>query len=275
MIVFDVFLNDRKVCRAGVGDDGVLSAIVSSARLTGPAAKTARRLKSPLDETRLHIGGLAKNTHRNWTNRHLKPGDRVTVAITTARSFDPPVRTTPRDPRAEERQQRRYYEHLKEKFEGHKRVRPARKPDVHMNASWFRNVDLDIWSRSPLDSLVRAFGPSVLLHYTGPDSRGGSGYSAHLSLADAWEAKWLRRADPSGHADELIRDFVRRVKMLPRQAKATWNRARRRDFNIGIEAESEPYSYELPVQPETLAAAASVKARLVVTVYATQRTDRR
>jgi hypothetical protein len=38
MTVFDVVVNDRKVCRAGVGAVGVLSATVSWARLTGGAA---------------------------------------------------------------------------------------------------------------------------------------------------------------------------------------------------------------------------------------------
>ena len=123
MTVFDVFLNDRKLCRAGVGRDGVLSAIVTWARLTGPAAKTARRLKSPLDELRLHVGGLAANTHRNWTDRHLEAGDRVTIVIGAARSSDRPAQTKRRDPRAEERQQRRYYLQLKEKFEGRTRRR--------------------------------------------------------------------------------------------------------------------------------------------------------
>lgn len=260
MTVFDVFLNDRKVCRAGVGDDGVLSAIVSWARLTGPAAKTARRLKSPRDETRLHVGGLAENTHRNWTNRNLKAGDRVTIAIATAPSFDPPVQITPRDPRAEERQQRRYYEHLKEKFDGHKPGSPAGGKQTARMGTRFLNVDLDIWSASPLDSLVRAFGNNVVVLHAG--SEGRRGYGAHLELA---------RSGSSEDADRLIRSFVRLVAKLPRQARASWDRARRRDFNLGIEAESEPYSYELPIQPETLAAAASVNARLVVTVYGANR----
>ncbi|MGE5833979.1 MAG: hypothetical protein ACM4AI_05830 [Acidobacteriota bacterium] len=260
MKVFDVFLNDRKVCRAGVGDDGVLSAIVSWARLTGPAAKTARRLKSPPEETRLHVGGLAKNTHRNWTNRNLKPGDRVTVAITTARSFDPPVRTTPRDPRAEERQQRRYYEHLKEKFQGHQPGSPAGGKLTARMGTRFLNVDLDIWSASPLDSLVRAFGRTVVVLHAG--SEGRRGYGAHLELA---------RSGSAEDADRLIGSFVRLVTKLPRRARASWNRARRRDFNLGIQASANPHSYELPVEAETLAAVASVNARLVVTVYGANR----
>jgi hypothetical protein len=45
MTVFDVFVNDRPVCRAGIGRVGVLSATVSWVRLTGEAQRTARRLK--------------------------------------------------------------------------------------------------------------------------------------------------------------------------------------------------------------------------------------
>ena len=77
--VFDVSVNGRKLCRAGVGRDGVLNAIVSWVRLAGPAAANARRLKTSEEETSLHVGGLAGDTHRHWPRRTLKPGDRVVI----------------------------------------------------------------------------------------------------------------------------------------------------------------------------------------------------
>jgi hypothetical protein len=257
MTVFDVFLNDRKLCRAGVGNDGVLDAIVSWAKLTGPAAQTARRSKQPLEELRLHVGGLADDTHRQWTSRTLEAGDRVTIAIGTARSFDRPSQTRTRNPRLEEEQQRRYYLQLKEKFEGRKPL-ADRNRETADSATRFLNVDLDIWSASPLDSFAHAFGKKIVVLHAGKEGRGR--YGAHLTLAHS--------GLPTDTADRLIQGFVRLIRKLPPAARASWNRARRRDFNVGIQAASRPHSYELPVQPATLQAVASVNARLVVTVYA-------
>ena len=45
MIVLDVLLNDRKLCRAGVGKDGVLNAIASWVKLSGPALAEAHALE--------------------------------------------------------------------------------------------------------------------------------------------------------------------------------------------------------------------------------------
>ena len=98
MTVFDVFVNDRKICRAGVGARGVLSATVTWVRLTGTAQGTARRLKEPSEQTGLAVGGLSKGIHRRWPSRDLTTGDRVTIAIASARTFDRPVREEPLDP---------------------------------------------------------------------------------------------------------------------------------------------------------------------------------
>ena len=143
MTVLDVYVNDRQRCRAGVGADGVLSAIVNWVKLTGPAARTARRRKQPLEESRLHVGGLRGATHRSWIDQYLRIGDRVTIAVGRARSADPPAREKPRstpDPRTTEE-------------------------------TAFLNVDLDVVSKSPLGSLVSALGRSIVTLYVGPEGR--------------------------------------------------------------------------------------------------------
>jgi hypothetical protein len=53
MRAFDVHLNGRKVCRAGVGHDGVLTAIVTWTRSTATNRPRARR-----EDLDLHVGGL-------------------------------------------------------------------------------------------------------------------------------------------------------------------------------------------------------------------------
>ena len=227
MTVLDVYVNDRKRCRAGVGPDGVLTAIVNWVKLTGPAARTARRLKQPLEESRLHVGGLADDTHRTWIDQNLKIGDRVTVVVAAARSFDRPSKTKPRlTPKA-----------------------AAARPETT-----FLNVDLDIWSKSPLDSLVKALGRRVFALYVG---RRGRRYVAHVEVAAAG----------SFSADRLIQILVGLVERLPRSQRSVWDSASRREFNIGIQSASEPTSYELHLDPSTVRAAARVNATIGVTVY--------
>lgn len=257
MTVFDVYVNGCKLCRAGVGEDGVLDAIVSWAKLTGPAARSARRLKRPSEETRLHVGGLAKDTHRRWPGRDLKAGDRVTIAVVDSEAFDPPIREEPRDPKLVKRQEKRYYLHLKRKFEGPKAQHSSRRSQRMMkdDETTFLNVDLDIWSRSMLEPLVEAFGKKVCVLHVGKEGRR---HGAHLELAASGDRH---------NCDQLIRRFVTLVKNLPRSRRMLWNRAQVRSFNVGIQAATKPHSYELRLQQKTLDAVASVNARVVITVY--------
>jgi hypothetical protein len=120
--------------------------------------------------------------------------------------------------------------------------------------TYFLNVDLDVFARSSLEPLAPAFGSSVLQLYVGPR---GNRFAAHFEL----------RRHRTG-ADATIAGLVRLVKDLPRTARAAWNQAYRRDFNIGIQGGLKPYSYELSLKPETLKLVSSVNGRLVVTVYA-------
>jgi hypothetical protein len=60
---------------------------------------------------------------------------------------------------------------------------------------------------------------------------------------------------------------VKLVKRLPRSERRLWNAATRREFNIGIQAASGPASYELPLDPATVRAAADVNATIGITVY--------
>jgi hypothetical protein len=255
MTVLDVSVNGRRLCRAGVGADGVLDAIVSWAKLTGRAAATARRLTQPLEETRLHVGGLRGDTHRRWVARELQIGDRVGIDVVSATRWDPPLHERRRDPRLAERQERRYYQRLKRRFEGPGHRAAARRTPVRKGDTRFLNVDLDIWSRSALDSLVAAFGSRVFVLHAG---REGRRYAAHLELASSG----LR-----DDADQMITRFVALIRRLPRPARSLWNRAPIREFNVGIQAGATPFSYVVQLEPATLDGIASIGARVGFTVY--------
>lgn len=231
MTVFDVYVNDRRCCRAGVGADGVLTAIVNWVKLTGAAARTARRLGEPVEESRIHVGGLSKGTHLSWLERNLTVGDRVAIAVGKAAVADRPLC------------QRSVVS------------QPAKREETT-----FLNVDLDIRSRSRLDTLVDAFGRTVFALHVGRES---GHFAAHLETTRA-------SSDP----DQLIRRFVALVRQLPPAERRLWDRASHREFNVGIQASTAPASYELHLEPSTVADAASVNAGIGVTVYGSALADR-
>ena len=137
--------------------------------------------------------------------------------------------------------QRAYYLRLKKQFEP-----PG-------SSTKFLNIDLDLWSKSSLDPLLHAFGRKVVLLHAGKDGRE---YRAHLELASE-----------SGNPEVVLRRFVRLEQELPRPARALWNRARVREFNIGIQPAAKPHSFELHLKDATVRAVAVVNARIGMTVY--------
>jgi hypothetical protein len=83
MHAFEVSFNEKMLCLAGVGEDGVLSAIVNC--VTGGAR--GRRA-----DLFLEVGGLANEEHVAWIKqKHLRVGDEIRVKIVEAGSVDKPV----------------------------------------------------------------------------------------------------------------------------------------------------------------------------------------
>jgi hypothetical protein len=128
----------------------------------------------------------------------------------------------------------------------------------------FLNVDLDVAAARDLLPLVHALCPNVFDLHTGP---AGAGYQTHLELAS-------RGPGEPQDADAAIKRFLRLLAALPLPARRLWNSATQRDFNIGIQAGTEPRAFEFALQPETLKMVARLGARVVVTVYAADTTDR-
>ena len=120
----------------------------------------------------------------------------------------------------------------------------------------FLNVDLDIYSRSSLEPLVTALGRHVIVLFLGIPRRM---YEAHLEIAGIPKS-----------ADQVIRKFVRLIDALPPAARKHWDRANRRDFSIGVEAGTERSVLDIAIESETVAAAARLNARIVITVYTAQ-----
>jgi hypothetical protein len=80
MRAFRIYLNGKQLCLAGIGDDGVLSAIVNwVGGGRGPA------------DLFLHVGGLVSpaQEHVNWVRQKpLRVGDEIRVKVVDATSVD-------------------------------------------------------------------------------------------------------------------------------------------------------------------------------------------
>jgi hypothetical protein len=93
MIAFEIQLNNQKLCRAGIGDSGVLSAIVTRAATT---TATGTRNESLF----LDVGGLItpEGKHVSWINQKtLVVGDKIQVSIVEADSVDEHRKRDPAD----------------------------------------------------------------------------------------------------------------------------------------------------------------------------------
>jgi hypothetical protein len=121
----------------------------------------------------------------------------------------------------------------------------------------FLNVDLDVEAPYDLAPFVEALGAQVFDLHTGPL---GTGFQTHLELS----GKAIMPKD----AETAIQGFVALLTRLASDAKRLWDGATKRDFNIGIQGGTKPPAFETVLLPQTLAAVASLGARIVITTYA-------
>jgi hypothetical protein len=121
----------------------------------------------------------------------------------------------------------------------------------------FLNVDLHIYSRSNLQPLVDAFGENAI---DLQNERVRGLYWAVL------EENLSRRGSPT--VDRAIRRLCQLIRARTPAQRRLWNKATRRDFNIGIQSDVEGNAFH--IEAETVKAAAAVGARIVITVYGTR-----
>ena len=125
MPVFHVYLNGKKVSTAGVGDLGVLTAIISWVRRKGEHT-LAKRPDSVEEELTLHVGGLISSTqeHVRWLDRDLKVGDEVRITVAENSKVDRPRTRKRRDHVKELRAQKRYVREMAKQFGWKIQTRP-------------------------------------------------------------------------------------------------------------------------------------------------------
>ena len=118
----------------------------------------------------------------------------------------------------------------------------------------FLNVDLDLESKSPLDTLLTGLGDAVVvLHQEQVNDR----YAATLEIT----------ADPKT-AEATILQFCHLLEQLPKHARAVWDRCDTRVFDIGFDAGDSPRSLRSVLDPDTVKRVAALGAGINITIYA-------
>jgi hypothetical protein len=117
MISFEVHVNGKKVCTAGVGEDGVLSAMLTYVRRENEVLDPKAESEPAIT---LSVGGLANDQNMRWLGSELpiESGDEVTIRVLEAESVDEPAeRTDAKDPDIARKNRRYLYECYRREFE--------------------------------------------------------------------------------------------------------------------------------------------------------------
>jgi len=107
MKAFEVHLNNRRLCVGGIGEHGVLTAIVDYV------------VGSNRDEIALSVGGLVtpKEEHVRWVERQkLVLGDEILVKVVEIDTVDNPISIKPADLTAAGERQKDYVREAAKKF---------------------------------------------------------------------------------------------------------------------------------------------------------------
>ena len=86
MLAFEIYVNGKKRCTAGISGPCVLSACLSWV-LREPKSRRGKR-----EELILGVAGLVSHSDEDleWLSRDLQPGDEVTIRIIEAAKVDKP-----------------------------------------------------------------------------------------------------------------------------------------------------------------------------------------
>jgi len=117
MIAFDVSLNGSSVCRAGVGELGVMTAMITWVTRSGQNTG-AKEPENVDEELTLDISGLINGTneHVRWVQSKLTLGDEILIRIKSLDSVDVPWQRRTEDPTDDLKRQQKYVEQMAKRF---------------------------------------------------------------------------------------------------------------------------------------------------------------
>lgn len=95
MKCFEVTINGKKRCTAGIGDDGVLTSIVSFVVRRNVSAEIGESQNDNSENLDLRVGGLTNSEsgvteHVDWLHQVLAVGDEIVIRIIEASVCDEP-----------------------------------------------------------------------------------------------------------------------------------------------------------------------------------------
>src|SRR5688572_12027910 len=112
MTVFEVYVNGKPVCRAGLENFGVMSAVLNRVKRN---PKNHPKLTDPTafeEELGFSVGGLildgAGDEHVDYTLPAIQHGDEITIKVVDSDKFDPPTKVRRVNKAAIREEKRRY-----------------------------------------------------------------------------------------------------------------------------------------------------------------------
>jgi hypothetical protein len=115
MRALEIHVNGKKICTAGVGDDGVLTAIIRS--VLRPH-RSSKRKANANEDLGLDVGGLISPSreHIRWKTPQIRTGDEVCIKVIETDLPDKPYGRERSDPAEVERAEERYVQRIAKKM---------------------------------------------------------------------------------------------------------------------------------------------------------------
>jgi hypothetical protein len=114
MICFEIYINKKKVSKAGIKDDlGILTNIISLVKRNRDDKKS--------EKVEIVLGGLKGSTdeHLEWLREELKVDDEITIKIISDNKCDKPIKKYRDNPQSILEAKMKYFHQLKDELKDH------------------------------------------------------------------------------------------------------------------------------------------------------------
>ena len=129
-----------------------------------------------------------------------------------------------------------------------------------MKPPYFRNIDLDIESKSSLRLLARELGERVTVMFSG---RMKGRHCLFVEIGGAYKS-----------LDAVIHAFCELIEGLSPEGQRVWDSAQRKEFDLGFDAQFASHrANRFKIRLSTLQRVAKVGAGLAVTLYRDERAE--
>lgn len=118
----------------------------------------------------------------------------------------------------------------------------------------FLNVDVELYGEFDRTALLPGFADAIVVLCENEDGRGGPTVCFELNAVT-----------PS--LPSVVAELIAIVRALPDDARAAWDAAARRVFNVGFQSGRTPHSTQWSIDANLLTALGELEVDLVVTVY--------